>query len=107
MLARWMKGVERKTLVVPIREQIDQLAFFQEIADAPADDLSDASTCDTLCQHRLRIGDPKTNVTGKYFYHLKRMDPNPQANNPALQDRLIGICADISNVVLPGVSMAA
>jgi hypothetical protein len=40
--------------------------------------------------------DAKANVTGKYFYHLKRMDPNPQANDPALQDRLIAMCAEIS-----------
>jgi NAD(P)-dependent dehydrogenase (short-subunit alcohol dehydrogenase family) len=45
--------------------------------------------------------DAKANVTGKYFYHLKRMDPNPQANDPALQDRLIAICAEISGDTLP------
>jgi NAD(P)-dependent dehydrogenase (short-subunit alcohol dehydrogenase family) len=68
------------------------------------DDMSRAH----LTQAWLAAGDdPKTNVTGKYFYHQKRMDPNRQANDAALQDRLIGICAVISNVVLPGVSMAA
>jgi NAD(P)-dependent dehydrogenase (short-subunit alcohol dehydrogenase family) len=46
--------------------------------------------------------DPKAKVTGKYFYHLKRMDPNPQANDPALQDQLIAICAKISAEALPG-----
>jgi NAD(P)-dependent dehydrogenase (short-subunit alcohol dehydrogenase family) len=45
--------------------------------------------------------DPKADVTGKYFYHLKRMEPNPQADNPALQDRLIVICTEISGVALP------
>jgi NAD(P)-dependent dehydrogenase (short-subunit alcohol dehydrogenase family) len=45
--------------------------------------------------------DAKANVTGKYFYHLKRMEPNPQANDPALQDRLIAICAEISGEALP------
>jgi hypothetical protein len=29
------------------------------------------------------------------------MAPNPQADDPALQDRLIAICADISGVALP------
>jgi hypothetical protein len=29
------------------------------------------------------------------------MDPNPQANDPALQDRLIAICAEISGDMLP------
>jgi NAD(P)-dependent dehydrogenase (short-subunit alcohol dehydrogenase family) len=55
-----------------------------------------------LTQAWLAAGDdPKANVTGGYFYHLKRMDANPQANSPALQDRLIAICEDISGVVLP------
>ena len=55
-----------------------------------------------LTQAWLAAGDdPKTNVTGKYFYHLKRMDPNPQAEDPALQDRLIAVCTEISNVELP------
>src|ERR1700723_859547 len=40
--------------------------------------------------------DPKAQVSGEYFYHLKRMAPNPQAKDPALQDRLIAICAEIS-----------
>jgi hypothetical protein len=40
-------------------------------------------------------------MTGKYFYHLKRMAPNPQAKDPELQDRLIAICAEISGVALP------
>jgi NAD(P)-dependent dehydrogenase (short-subunit alcohol dehydrogenase family) len=55
-----------------------------------------------LTQAWLAAGDdPKANVTGRYFYHLKRMDANPQANNPALQDRLIAICEEITGVVLP------
>jgi hypothetical protein len=29
------------------------------------------------------------------------MKPNPQAHDPALQDRLIAICAEISGVTLP------
>jgi len=37
--------------------------------------------------------DHKANVTGQYFYHLKRTEPNAQAQDPALQDRLIAICA--------------
>jgi NAD(P)-dependent dehydrogenase (short-subunit alcohol dehydrogenase family) len=36
-----------------------------------------------------------------HFYHLRRMEPNPQAHDPALQDRLIAICAEISGVTLP------
>ena len=40
-------------------------------------------------------------MTGKYFYHLKRMEPNPQAHDPALQHRLIAICTELSGVALP------
>jgi NAD(P)-dependent dehydrogenase (short-subunit alcohol dehydrogenase family) len=46
-------------------------------------------------------GDPKADVTGQYFYHLKRRESNPQAHDAKLQDRLLAICAEISGVVLP------
>jgi NAD(P)-dependent dehydrogenase (short-subunit alcohol dehydrogenase family) len=39
--------------------------------------------------------------TAGYFYHLKLRDPNPQARDVALQDRLIDICGKISGVALP------
>lgn len=45
--------------------------------------------------------DSKTEVSGKYFYHLKRKAANPQALDPMLQDRLIRICEEISGVALP------
>jgi NAD(P)-dependent dehydrogenase (short-subunit alcohol dehydrogenase family) len=45
--------------------------------------------------------DQKAQVRGKYFYHLKRKEPNPQACDPALQDRLIEICAELSGVPFP------
>jgi hypothetical protein len=55
-----------------------------------------------LTQAWLAAGsDPKAQVTGEYFYHLKRRAPDPQAEDPALQDRLIAICAEISGVALP------
>ena len=40
-------------------------------------------------------------VTGQYFYHLRRTEPNTQAQDLGLQDRLIAICAEISGVPLP------
>jgi hypothetical protein len=40
----------------------------------------------------------KAKVTGRYFYHLRPLAPNPQANNAALQDGLIAICAELSDV---------
>ena len=55
-----------------------------------------------LTQAWLAAGDdPAADVTGRYFYHLKRMGPNPQADDPALQDRVIAICQEISGVALP------
>jgi NAD(P)-dependent dehydrogenase (short-subunit alcohol dehydrogenase family) len=67
-------------------------------AGAP-DDLDQAH----LTQAWLAVGDdPEAQVTGHYFYHLKRKAPNPAANDPTLQNRLIDICAEISGIVLPG-----
>jgi NAD(P)-dependent dehydrogenase (short-subunit alcohol dehydrogenase family) len=55
-----------------------------------------------LTQAWLAAGDePTARVTGRYFYHLRPLAPNPQANNAALQDRLIGICTELSGVPLP------
>src|ERR1700722_9062297 len=55
-----------------------------------------------LTQAWLAAGnDPKADVTAKYFYHQKRRQSNPHAHDHALQDQLIGICAEISGVMLP------
>jgi NAD(P)-dependent dehydrogenase (short-subunit alcohol dehydrogenase family) len=55
-----------------------------------------------LTQAWLAVNDdPEAQVTGKYFYHLKRMKANPQAHDSVLQDRLLAICAEISGVTLP------
>jgi NAD(P)-dependent dehydrogenase (short-subunit alcohol dehydrogenase family) len=54
-----------------------------------------------LTQAWLAAGDdPAADVTGRYFYHLKRMGPNPQADDPALLDRLIAVCKKVSGVAL-------
>jgi NAD(P)-dependent dehydrogenase (short-subunit alcohol dehydrogenase family) len=45
--------------------------------------------------------DPAALTTGGYFYHLKRREPNAEADDVALQDRLIDICGEISGVGLP------
>jgi NAD(P)-dependent dehydrogenase (short-subunit alcohol dehydrogenase family) len=45
--------------------------------------------------------DPKTLVTGQYFYHMRPLTPNSQAQNPILQDRLIALCEELSGVSLP------
>ncbi|WP_085028442.1 SDR family NAD(P)-dependent oxidoreductase [Ensifer aridi] len=54
-----------------------------------------------LTQAWLAAGDdPKANVTGEYFYHMKHRAANLQARDPDLQDRLLAICAEISGVAL-------
>ena len=55
-----------------------------------------------LTQAWLAVSDePEAKVTGRYFYHLRLLAPNPQANDAALQDRLVAICAQLSGVPLP------
>jgi NAD(P)-dependent dehydrogenase (short-subunit alcohol dehydrogenase family) len=45
--------------------------------------------------------DAEAKVTGRYFYHLRPLAPNPQADDAALQNRLIAICAELSGILLP------
>jgi len=56
--------------------------------------------------HRTQVwlaasDDPRSRVTGEYFFRLKRLTPNPQAQDPALQDRLVALCEELSGVPLP------
>ncbi|MET0291958.1 MAG: SDR family NAD(P)-dependent oxidoreductase [Steroidobacteraceae bacterium] len=44
--------------------------------------------------------DADAQVTGRYFRHGKTLAPNPQTQDPRLQDRLLELCADISGVTL-------
>ncbi|AMO93122.1 hypothetical protein CFter6_0391 [Collimonas fungivorans] len=45
--------------------------------------------------------DSKALVTGRYFYHMRPLAPNPQAKDVTLQERLIGLCEELSGVSLP------
>ena len=45
--------------------------------------------------------DPAARTTARYFYHLKSREPNPEARDVALQDRLTDICRQISGVDMP------
>jgi NAD(P)-dependent dehydrogenase (short-subunit alcohol dehydrogenase family) len=66
-------------------------------AGAP-DDLDQAH----LTQAWLAVSDePQAKVTGRYFYHLRPLAPNPKVKDAALQDRLIEICAELSGVPFP------
>ena len=61
------------------------------------------TTCFRLTSRRCGSSgdDPKANVTGEYFYHLKQMAPNPRAKDVRLQDHLIALCSEISGVSFP------
>jgi len=55
-----------------------------------------------LTQVWLAVGnEPQANATGRYFYHLRPLAPNPQVQDRTLQDRLIDILAELSGVALP------
>lgn len=45
--------------------------------------------------------EPQAETTGRYFYHLRPLAANRQADDKALQDRLLEICAALSSVTLP------
>jgi NAD(P)-dependent dehydrogenase (short-subunit alcohol dehydrogenase family) len=66
-------------------------------AGAP-DDMDQAH----LTQAWLAASDePEAKTSGRYFYHLRPLAPNPQADNASLQERLIAICAELSGVAFP------
>ena len=45
---------------------------------------------------------PQAQVTGGYFFHMKRLAPNPHARDARLQTRLPALCEALSNSCLPG-----
>jgi NAD(P)-dependent dehydrogenase (short-subunit alcohol dehydrogenase family) len=45
--------------------------------------------------------EPAALVSGRYFYHQRQRSPNPAAQDPKLQDRLIAECARLSGLALP------
>jgi NAD(P)-dependent dehydrogenase (short-subunit alcohol dehydrogenase family) len=66
-------------------------------AGAP-DDISQAH----LTQAWLATSDDaEAKTTGGYFYHLKRREPNREAREISVQDRLIDICQEISGINMP------
>jgi NAD(P)-dependent dehydrogenase (short-subunit alcohol dehydrogenase family) len=44
--------------------------------------------------------DPGTQVTGEYFYHLRKRAPNPETNDEALQHQLLERCRNLSGIPL-------
>jgi NAD(P)-dependent dehydrogenase (short-subunit alcohol dehydrogenase family) len=65
-----------------------------------------ASAPDDLNQgHRTQVwlatsDDPAARVSGQYFFHLKRDEPNPVARDSATQDMLLSACSEISGLSL-------
>jgi NAD(P)-dependent dehydrogenase (short-subunit alcohol dehydrogenase family) len=46
--------------------------------------------------------DPRTDVTGEYFYHQQPRRTHPAAHDPRLQDALLDYCAALTTTPLPG-----
>jgi NAD(P)-dependent dehydrogenase (short-subunit alcohol dehydrogenase family) len=44
--------------------------------------------------------DPAAQVTGEYFYHLRKRAPNPETHDEALQNQLLERCRDLSGISL-------
>ena len=54
-----------------------------------------------LTQAWLAVSDdPHARVSGSYFYHQKSAAVKPEAQSPALQDRLLEYCREVSGVAL-------
>jgi NAD(P)-dependent dehydrogenase (short-subunit alcohol dehydrogenase family) len=50
----------------------------------------------------LAVSDePAARVSGRYFYHRTERAADPAASDPALQDGLLEVCAELSGVRLP------
>ncbi|MDR8392643.1 hypothetical protein NC796_15920 [Aliifodinibius sp. S!AR15-10] len=41
------------------------------------------------------------NVSGRNFHHKKEADYHPQANNPAVQDKFLSLCEQVTGVCFP------
>ena len=45
--------------------------------------------------------DEGARVTGRYFFHQKTKDCNPEAEDVQLQDQFIALCKEITGIALP------
>jgi NAD(P)-dependent dehydrogenase (short-subunit alcohol dehydrogenase family) len=64
------------------------------------------ATDDLDAGHRTQVwlavsDDEAAKVTGEYFYHMRRREPNPATRDVGRQDRLLEACARFSSVALP------
>lgn len=44
--------------------------------------------------------DAKAKVSGKYFFHQEEHQHNPEADDPSLQERFLGLCEEITGVFI-------
>ena len=49
--------------------------------------------------------DPAAMVSGGYFYHQRPRPADPAARDRAVQDRLLGYCAELTSVELAGAEL--
>jgi NAD(P)-dependent dehydrogenase (short-subunit alcohol dehydrogenase family) len=45
--------------------------------------------------------DEKAKVSGQYFYHMKSIRSNPEADDISSQERLLDLCKEITGISLP------
>jgi hypothetical protein len=45
--------------------------------------------------------DTEATRTGRYLYHRRAYAAHPAASDPAVQDRLLAICADLTGTPMP------
>src|ERR1700723_437961 len=45
--------------------------------------------------------DPAAQVSGEYFYHMKKRDPLPATRDASIQDRLLDFCSRVTGVTIP------
>jgi NAD(P)-dependent dehydrogenase (short-subunit alcohol dehydrogenase family) len=45
--------------------------------------------------------DPEATRTGRYLYHRRQRAPHPAAADPAVHERLLGICAELTGSPMP------
>lgn len=51
----------------------------------------------------LAVGnDERARVSGRYFYHMREIRSNPEADDVSLQDKFMNICKEITGVSVPG-----
>src|SRR5262249_33043827 len=105
-VSRRMEGIERKELVRPVREELDHLASFKEVAEAELHHLRDALSCDAGGAHRCRVIDDEATGGGdldRLAVPLERPSERPTGRRIAEQDAFMPAVAELRRMRGPAV----